>query len=313
MAFRKWFTASPKDVAEKQLMHVCLASSNINSAVTEVPDYLREVRASVMKYLFNAMFYNVNYKDLALTNIEHMTNFFMYPMVTSETATPNVYPFYESMFANTSLVNGGYLSHCFSVVIDNGLRKHPFVTRRDFDLLLIHKILTGEVQLSLTICRSYLFKGKYNPLADVYKCFLMTAKMNMDIPREVSQWTIAKDRCTMSVPAKLNERALRLGLMCCSGNVQYWTPSKVRNIIDLSPTIDLQVDTIKVSSGSLFENTKGVYQITPKRGLIVNTRECHPYVYVWDENGVHRFENIADYLYSDLGVTTSTVTRLISK
>jgi hypothetical protein len=318
-AFKRWF-----DVVDgggggsvEKLMGVCRAVSNNNQGVTEVPDYLRVVRKSVLKYLYNAIFYNVNYKDLALSNVEHMTNFFMYPVTTTTThKTAEVYPFYTRMFANTSTVNGGYLEHCFSAIIDGGIGDHPFVTRRDFDLLLIHEVLTGSIKLSRTLCKSYLFKGTYNPLTDVYKCFVMTLKMSSNVPPAVCRWVPSgRGQYTMTAQVgggALSKRALKMGLAYCATNVPYWTPSKVYSLIEFAKTTDVRVSTTKVPSHVLLSETKGVFLVSTKQGLIINTRDCHPYVYAWDAVGLHRFDNVSEYLYSELGAAVEATVRRVN-
>lgn len=294
-------------------MEVCRAVSNNNAAVTKAPDDLKIVRASVLKYLFNAVYFNVHYKDLALSNIEHMTNFFMYPIIEEDnTATPRVYPFYKKLFANTSTVNRGYLTHCFTAVIDAGLTNNPFITRRDFDLMLLHKVLTGELKLSLTLCRSYLFKGSYNPLAEVHKCFVMALRMASEIPPTVCQWVkVAGAYVMCAAEAGMTKRALKIGLSFCADNVLYWTPSKIASIMEFARTTDVRVSTEKIPSTSLMTVTKGVFLITTSQGLIVNTRDCHPYVYAWTPLGVYRYDNMTEYLYSELGAAVNATVRQV--
>lgn len=317
-AFDRWFDAVDGR-AVGLLMEVCYAASNNTTGVVKVPVYLRVVRARILKYLYNAVYYNVNYKDLALTNVEHMTNFFMYPIHSDlKDATPSVYPFYDAMFSNTSTVNKGYLTHCFSAVIDAGLNQHPFVTRRDFDIILMYMVFTGKIRLTKTLCRSYLFKGSYNPLTDVFKCFLMVNKMNNSVPpiarAAVPRWVPVgcEGHVTMHAPiGTLTKHALKIGLAFCSENVLYWTPQKISAIVEFAAHTDVRVITKKVPSHTLFTETNGIYLTNARQGLVVNSRDCHPYVYVWDVSGLHRFDNLSEYLYSELGTVVKSTVRLV--
>lgn len=296
-------------------MEICRSNNNNHAGVTEAPEYLKVARESILEYLFNALFFNVNYKDLAQSNLEHMTNLFMNPMP-EMTTTPRVYPFYEKMFRNTAITTRGYLTHCFSVVIDAGVRDHPFVTRRDFDLLLLHKVLTGELKLSLALCRSYLFKGSYNPLSEVRKCFLMTIQMHEGISRPLSEttWTTMDGGFVMQSTAHhLTKRVLKMGLTYCADHVIHWTPAKISAIIRFAETTDLRVRSTKVRSSALFTVTKGVFLIGKSQGLIISTRDCHPYVFAWTPAGLHRFDDITEYLWSKLGRDVKSTVRQLNK
>lgn len=260
------------------------------------------------KFLFNALAYNLNYKDLAHTNVEHMTNFFMYPVV--RTQEDRLYPFFSKMFANTLMINGGYLEHCDMEVVDAGLTANPFITRRDFDLSLMYFVLTGKMKLTVLACRSYLFKGSFNPLADIYKWFLLALKRAGTIPmRALSHpWKMTEDGL-WHMPAcqeNLTERTIKAGLAYC--NVLKCTPDKIASLVD----VDLRVKTEKVPAEVLISNPTGKYLIGATCGLVVNVRDCHPYVYAWTPSGLHRFDSPIDYLYSDLGKEVGqTVLRII--
>lgn len=296
------------------LMELCAAAADTNNSVRAAPEYLVTVRRRMREFLYNALAYNLNYKDLAHTNVVHMTNFFMYPMVS--TPKDKLYPFYSKTFANTLTVNGGYLDHCDREIIDAGLAAHPFITRRDFDLTLLYFVLTDKIKLTVPACRSYLFKGSFNPLVDVYKYFLMALKRANAIPvRAPSRaWKMTKEGM-WHLPAhqeKLTKRAIKVGLVYCGRNVLTWTPDIITSLVQFSSNTDLRIKTEKVSVEALISNPTGKYLIGTTCGLVVNVRDCHPYVYAWTTSGLHRFDSPIDYLYSDLGKDVGqTVRRMI--
>ena len=296
------------------LFKLCYVSADINNSVRVVPEYLVIIRRRMCKFLFNALAYNLNYKDLAHTNVEHMTNFFMYPLVC--TPKDRLYPFYLKMFANTLMVNGGYLDHCDRMVVDAGITTNPFITRRDFDLTLMYFVITDKVKLTVTACRSYLFKGSYNPLADVYKCFLAALKGTNAIPTRSpsNHWKMTKDGLWhMPAPYKdLTEIVIKVGLVYCGPSLLLWTPSKIASLVEYCKDKGNNIETEKVPVETLISNPIGKYLIKTTCGLVVNVRDCHPYVYTWTAAGLYRFNSPMDYLYSHLAKEIGqTVCRII--
>lgn len=300
------------------LLEICDAAANTNNSVRVVPGYLGIVRQRMLKFLFNALAYNLNYKDLAHTNVEHMTNFFMYPLVC--TPKGRLYPFFCKMFANTLTINGGYLDHCDKKVLDGGLTCNPFITRRDFDLVLLYFVLTGKIKLSVLACRSYLYKGSFNPLSDIYKCFLMALKRSCAIPMRVvgGPWRMANDGL-WHMPAcqvNLSDEALKVGLFYCGHNIVRWTPDKIRSLIDFALGSGVNVETENVPAETLISNPTGKYLIGARCGarcgVVINVRDCHPYVFEWSVSGLRRFDSPIDYVCSHVGKTIGrTVCRLI--
>lgn len=293
------------------LLELCEAASNNHRSLRLVPEYLKVVRARMVKFLFNALAYNVNYKDLSHTNVEHMTNFFMYP---AEMPHRPIYPFCEKLFANTLLVNGGYLNHCDCIIVDAGISNSPFVTRRDFNLTLLYLVLTGKVRLTVTVCRSYLFKGSYNPLEEVFKGLVMALKMTQALPARMhtARWVVKNDGrwfMAASLPG-LTKRTIKIGLRYCGDNVLFWTPEKMAAIDEFASSTNLRVKTEKMPTETLLTETRGMYLVSATCGLVVNVRDCHPYVYVWTQDGLYRFDCLVDYLYSGLSIN-HTVRRLI--
>ncbi|KAK3761579.1 hypothetical protein RRG08_010303 [Elysia crispata] len=199
------------------------------------PEYLLVVRKSMMTYLTNALMFNVHYKDIGHTNLMHLTAFPIYPL--EEEHPVDAYPLFVRLFENTQAFNGGYVKHCASAVVTALLDQHPFVTRRDFDLTLTYFVLTGAVQLSRTVCRSYLFKGSYNPLADVYKSYLVASKISRPLvaaatpkgvwapyPEDDSAWFLSAPTDGWSRPLLL------LGLKFGDGySMQHWTPGRIKS------------------------------------------------------------------------------------
>lgn len=306
--FEKWFLVSDKR-AVTVLLDLCSAISNNNDDIKLVPNHVKIVRERMIKFLFNALAYNVHYKDLGHMNLEHMTNFFMYPMTNSS----QLYPFYTNLFENTLSINGGYLQHCKKLVIDAGISGNPFVTRRDFDLTLLYFILTGKIKLTVEACRSYLFKGSFNPLADVFKCFVMVLKMTTELPMRIlgGQWTTDdKGECFMSAPLnQLSKRAIKIGLTYCGDNILFWTPNKIRAITEFATTTNIRIQTKKVPVETLISENKGMYLIDSSCGLVINVSDCHPYVYVWTSNGLFRYDSPIEYLYSDKGIKQNTIVK----
>lgn len=297
----KWFTALDSR-ATIVLTELCLA--NINNTIKPTPEYLITIRRRMHVFLFNALAYNLNYKDLAHTNIEHMTNFFMYPLIS--TPKDKLYPFYSKVFANTLMINGGYLDHCDRKVVDI-IEDNPFITRRDFDLALMYFLLTRKINLSEAACKSYTFKGSFNPLADVYRCFVWSLKITNTIPTRVSRpWSKINGYWHMPAPINnLSKRAIKIGLRYFGDNLLYLTNKKINSLVEYINNASTKhaIETKKVSIDTLISKHTGKYLIGLTCGLVINVREFHPYVYAWTAAGLYRFNDPMEYLYSEIGKT----------
>lgn len=291
---------------------------NINSdAPIPTPDHVRVVRRRIMKYLTNALAYNVNYKDLGHTNIVHFTNFPMYPLSEPGTGVTetNMYPFLRRLFANTLMINGGYTDHCHRLIIGHRESESPFVTRRDFDFMLVYFVLTGAVQLSKTVCRSYLFKGSFNPLNDVYKAFMVASILSRarHKSRSTASWVPHRDGYwyLRTATGPLSRDDIAMSLKHCGGyKIQHWSPDRVRAICDAVRVIDPIYRTEYESIVNLVSADKGIYLINGDNGLIINYKDCHPQVYVWNSTGIFRFDTLMDYLCSQMGARIHSVERI---
>ena len=118
------------------------------------------LRGRVNKFLFNALAFNVNYKDTGNTNVAHMTTFPMYPLETDprvlERENDGLYPMLRTLFHNTLLINHGYVKHCYERLVSPfALLDSPFLSKRDFNLAVFYLVLTGHLRLSETLCKSY--------------------------------------------------------------------------------------------------------------------------------------------------------------
>ena len=307
--------------ASKILLELC---ADINSdEMVIAPEYLLVVRKSMMTYLTNALMFNVHYKDIGHTNLMHLTAFPIYPL--EEEHPVDAYPLFVRLFENTQAFNGGYVKHCASAVVTALLDQHPFVTRRDFDLTLTYFVLTGAVQLSRTVCRSYLFKGSYNPLADVYKSYLVASKISRPLvaaatpkgvwapyPEDDSAWFLSAPTDGWSRPLLL------LGLKFGDGySMQHWTPGRIKSFSILCDRAynPVHYPTIAVTTPKLIgDHTAGLFVINGgESGLVVNHRECHPQVFVWDRLGLYRFDSLLDYLFSAMGRDVRRIEKICEK
>lgn len=309
MAFKSDRFEVKDDRAAMVLRDLC---DDINNEVmVPVPRHVLTIRRRMFKYVINALAYNVNYKDLGHTNVMHFTNFAMYPLPSEGgggEAERQMYPFLKRLFANTLRMNGGYTDHCYETIVASLEADSPYVTRRDFDLALTYFVLTGRMNLSKTVCRSYLFKGSFNPLKDVYKSFLTATILSTKARRRASppKWTPRSDGCgwfmKLEEQGVLTKSNIILGLKYCKGyKIQYWTPAKVAAVKAATLIGTTTVSTKTEDPVDLLSIDKGLFVVDDSYGLVINYRDCHPQVYTWHETGITRFDTLMDYLCSDDG------------
>lgn len=293
----------------------------INSAeMIPAPPHVKEVRRRMMKYLRNALFYNVHYKDLGHTNVPHMTNFPMYPL--SEGAhRSDVYPLFAKLFGNTVKFNGGYLDHCDDVVIAGRDVSSPFVARRDFDLALVYFVLTGAIRLTKCVCRSYLFKGSFNPLKDVYKVFVAVREINRTAKAAVRPKWFPYDGCGWMLPLlggarteRVSKDLLATALMHCGGfDMQRWTAAKVSSVIERVAEGHVSRYALsQVPLVSLVTADKGMYVVNDgEYGFVTNRKPCYGRVYLWaPDEGVIKYDDVYDFLNGPRGARIRKVERL---
>lgn len=306
MLFGKWFNTVDRE-AVAILADLCRVINNNDSSIAPTPKYLYIVRRRMFTFLINAISFNVHYKDLGHTNVVHMTNFPMYPLETG----PKMYGVFNKLFRNTVMINGGYIAHCDrSVVSLGGAENNPFVSRRDFDLVLLYLVLTGKIRLSLEVCRSYLFKGSFNPLSDVFKCLTFATAMPQSVSgQNDGGWRPAGGAVFLPAESQLSEQSIKLGLKYCGGyDILFWRPSKIRQITSASAGYSqVSVKCVKVTPETVVAESKGLYVVNECYGLVVNYSESHPEVYVWNKSGIFRYDNLFDYLYSEEGMAIRTV------
>ena len=254
-----------------------------------LPKYLEVVRNRVRKFLTNALFYNVNYKDFGHLNISHWTNFLIYPL---ERVEGDIYPFFMKFFNNTAYTNGGYVNYCVRTTIRGN--ETPFIHRRDFDLLVLYLVLTKKIRLSVTLCRSYLFKGGYDIFADLYKYFvfkLLHKPSTKHLTKKV-RWMKEKDYWLLKSPSELNKAVISFGLYHCE-NVSYWTAEKIQSIASFFNGSEGDTNNIVLKEVKNFHILRfgGRYIVNDgEYGVIYSNLESSPYAFVWDREGLKRFE-----------------------
>ena len=153
-----------------------LARSINNGRVSPVDRQTAALRNRVNKFLFNALAFNINYKDTGHTNVAHMTTFPMYPLETDREVVEKenewLYPVLRTLFHNTLLINHGYVKHCYErLAAPFALQDSPFLTRRDFNLAVFYLVLTGHLRLSETLCKSYQYSSPSNPVNLLFGLF----------------------------------------------------------------------------------------------------------------------------------------------
>jgi len=269
----------------------------------------------MFRFLSNALSFNVHYKDMGHTNVAHMTNFPIYPF---SVGPSDLYPVYTHLFSNTLYINGGYIDYCRKKVVEGNESSNPFLTRRDFDLVLLYFILTNKIKLTNLLCKSYLYKGGCNPLTEIFKLFTLAAKLSQSVCIHIpvpSQWTITRDYSFLRAPTELTANTIKVGLKYCGDELVTWSVEKVQKIVDeankinppmIIPTIDVDVSTLVSSDkGGLYLANGGEYGIVTFNGL-----ESHPHMYVWTQDGLYKYENISDYLYSLAGRELGNIQRI---
>ena len=247
------------------------------------------VRRRVFKFLTNCLIYNVNYKDLGHLNIPHFTNFHMYPL---ETVKGDIYPFFKSFFSNTIYINGGYTNHCVGAVVEKD--EPPFINRRDFDLLVLYLLLTGKIKFSDKLCLSYLFKGGYNILSDLYKYIYFQLPKPNDIDPK-NNWVLKDKYWFLEAKTKLNKGKLGFGLKYCEKDITFWTDKYISSISNFnSENLEIKYKSVEkyhiLKFGGKYIINKGEY------ALIYNTSDSCPFAFLWDESGLKRFKCINEFI-----------------
>ncbi|KAK3802446.1 hypothetical protein RRG08_018556 [Elysia crispata] len=281
---------------------------NTTKTIPIAPRYLVVIRQRMFRFLTNALVYNVNYKDLGHTNVVHYTNFTMYPFL--KTNTTGLYPFFLRLFDNSLDLNGGYVEYCKSRVVESTEVSNPFVSRRDFDLALVYFILTDALALPKVSCRSYLFRGGYNTLKDIYKAVGCAHALTNKLHERPVWRPITKTATTTEAVWKLHVtcqqlsvKSIAIGLKYISAPVGMWFPDKVYGIVTAVNNVPDNLYTLEeVSVESLLDSTRqnGIYIVNDIAfGLVVNIKECSPEVYTWDSLGICRYNSVMDFLYSN--------------
>ena len=173
MSNNNWFSAEDRGVIHYL---IDLARSINNGRVSPVDRTTSVLRGRVNKFLFNALAFNVNYKDTGNTNVAHMTTFPMYPLETDprvlERENDGLYPVLRTLFHNTLLINHGYVKHCYERLVSPfALLDSPFLSKRDFNLAVFYLVLTGHLRLSETLCKSYRYSSPSNPVNLLFGLF----------------------------------------------------------------------------------------------------------------------------------------------
>lgn len=301
----EWFEVS-SPLCMTILMDLCTTINTNNLRATPTPEYMRVIRKRILRFLKNALTYNINYKDLGHTNVCHMTTFPMYPL--EPPPADDLYQVFRRLFSNTLLINGGYVAHCDASVVSLGFPDPPFVNRRDFDLALLYMVLTGQVKLTKKVCRSYLFKGGFNPLDEVFDLLTFITRSVPtppgSLPTAQPGWKVLDDTASafLAAPcANLSKGAILTGLTFCGGyQIGHWTPCKVWSVVELCADRVVQVVATEVSSGvaCIVGSVKDMFIINGTDGLVVNLGESHQQVYLWTKTGITRYDSLFEYLHT---------------
>ncbi|GFR78649.1 hypothetical protein ElyMa_002267900, partial [Elysia marginata] len=155
-----------------------MLAGSINSTVASVhaDEGILRIRLRVHRFLFNALVFNVNYKDTGNTNVAHMTTFPMYPLeLESETLEREnawLYPTFRMLFFNTLHINHGYVKHCFEkLVTPFATASSPYLRKSDFHLVTFYMVVTGHLKLSEVLCKSYRYASPSNPMNILFGLF----------------------------------------------------------------------------------------------------------------------------------------------
>lgn len=279
------------------LVELCCCVLNI--APTKAPPLVHIVRQRMRKYLYNGLFFIINYKDFGLTNINHYLSFARFPMnrlLKSRETCDQYYTSFATLLDNTEVINRGYLQESAHKVLPTD--DNPFITRGDFDLCLLYFVLIGEVMLSKRVCLAFLQRSTFNPLDDVFNAICYASALERGNRQLSSALTTSTFSTTSAV--KLDKVGLALGLSYF-GNPRFWSDDRRR-------AIEIGVSSVKDYTPMLRETDLAIVIMTKDatyivdggvEGLYVRTNACTKCVIVWlsDGLGVCRFNTVMDYLY----------------
>ncbi|GFR75994.1 hypothetical protein ElyMa_005789500 [Elysia marginata] len=288
--------------AKDLLVELCVKVETLNTCLA--PEYVLETRRRVLRFIANGVRLNIHYKDLGHTNVEHWTAFFTNPLGSRE-IRDGFYPLYSKLFANSLLFNSGYEER---VVRDTvlGLEKNsPFLTVRDGHLLVLYFVLTGSLVLAQRLCKSYMFRGGYNPVKTVYdtvKAFVLPTIVAQPTcrwtPATVGEayWFCGESTEKIAVDAE----TLAFALKYCGGyNLSCWTPESARDKYRACSRLS-QLESVlgeeELSLNVLYTTTKGQFVVTDRgtgeaHGVVVKKKDCDDKVYAWKpEHGLYSLE-----------------------
>ena len=167
-----WFTCQNEFVLDYLLGLVRTLSEELPRGCPEASKHTLVIRQRVCKYMMNALVFSVNYKDTGNTNVCHMTNFPMYPLLND--LGVEVYSIYKALFKNSLQFNNGYTKHCFErMVMDPGVIRSPYLSKRDFIFGVFYMVLTGRMKLSEELCKSYRYSSMVHPINQIFDLMLV--------------------------------------------------------------------------------------------------------------------------------------------
>ncbi|RUS70279.1 hypothetical protein EGW08_021956 [Elysia chlorotica] len=239
------------------------------------------IRRRVQKYMFNALIYNINYKDTGNVNICHMTTFPMHVLENNGNVVnadlAEVYPLYKTLFDNTIWMNHQYAKHCFKTVLDplyfssmslseKDYNNNCFVCKLDFHYAVFYFVMTGGMTISEAVCKNYHYATPVSPLTQLFDLFLVVYAMPM-IPSSRSSSSSTSTSKLYSVSLEAMVRAVtHHGVVRES---RLWTPKVWKAISDAYPE----------QPSTPYDLSKQIPPITTtviKRGLIGLMRAANP-------------------------------------
>ena len=191
---------------------------------------------------------------------------------------------------------------------------NPFLTRRDFDLVIMYFILTRKVELSVEVCRSYQTEGGYNPFSKAFNFFLMLNTLENPPsyePRDHLKWTFwDEDGYTLRLEGsalppgvKISENVAGVAMFMCGGfeNIRMWGSKMITEHVFKAAKVheEWPFVTDKASVSDLIKQTSGVFLVNKKEDpgfvdivICIDCRDSHEYVYEWSKEGLFRHEHV---------------------